>query len=198
MSFVIWSNSVGVSSLLCRFSEGVYFVFSPMVRLLRMHPLNVPLFSNFFRSRCPPEAPCGATPNCEATPTCGATPTCKTTPTRPLISSVGGSRILSLDGGGIRALIQIDILCEIERLTGKRITQLFDWIIGTSSGGILALALVYRQMTLSQLRNLYFRLKEEVFSRGRVGFCYDSERLEEVLKEQLGTDMRMGDISHPK
>lgn len=116
----------------------------------------------------------------------------------PMIRSVGGSRILSLDGGGIRALIQIDILCEIERLTGKNITQLFDWIIGTSSGGIVALALVYRQMTLTQIRSLYFRLKEEVFSKGRIGFCYDSERLEELLKEGLSTDLHMGDVTHPK
>ena len=55
----------------------------------------------------------------------------------------GGSQILTLDGGGIRGLIQIEILSEIERLTGKKITELFDWIIGTSTGGILALGLVY-------------------------------------------------------
>ena len=115
-----------------------------------------------------------------------------------MITNRGGHRILSLDGGGIRGLVQIDILCEIERLTGKKITELFDWIIGTSTGGIVALALVYQQMSLSQLRDLYFRLKEEVFSKGRVGFCYDSLRLEELLKKELGTELRMGDVKHPK
>ena len=55
----------------------------------------------------------------------------------------GGSRILSLDGGGIRGLLQIEILSEIERLTGKKITELFDVIMGTSTGGIVALGLVY-------------------------------------------------------
>lgn len=138
-----------------------------------------------FRSRCPPQS----------------TRPPKTAPAPlpdPMIRRLHGNRILSLDGGGVRALIQIDILCEIERLTGKRIMELFDWIIGTSSGGIIALALVYRQMPLCQLRNLYFRLKDEVFSKGRTGFCYDSAKLEELLKEGLGTDMRMGDVTHPK
>lgn len=83
-------------------------------------------------------------------------------------------------------------------MTGKKITELFDWIIGTSTGGIVALALVYKHMPLCRLRDLYFRLKEEVFSKGRVGFCYDSVRLEQLLKEELGTEMRMDDITHPK
>ena len=54
-----------------------------------------------------------------------------------------GSRILCLDGGGIRGLIQLEVLSQLERKTGKRITELFDWIIGTSTGGIIALGLVY-------------------------------------------------------
>ena len=54
-----------------------------------------------------------------------------------------GSRILCLDGGGVRGLVQIEILRQIEKKTGKKITELFDWIVGTSTGGIIALALVY-------------------------------------------------------
>ena len=54
-----------------------------------------------------------------------------------------GSRILCLDGGGIRGLVTLSILQEIERRTGKRITEIFDWIVGTSTGGIIALGLCY-------------------------------------------------------
>ena len=57
-----------------------------------------------------------------------------------------GSRILCLDGGGVRGLVQIEILRQIEKKTGKRITELFDWIVGTSTGGIIALALVYGKL----------------------------------------------------
>lgn len=62
-----------------------------------------------------------------------------------------GSRILCLDGGGIRGLVQLTILEEIERRTDKRITELFDWIIGTSTGGIIVLALVYGKTGMSTI-----------------------------------------------
>ena len=54
-----------------------------------------------------------------------------------------GNTILFLDGGGIRGLMSIEILMDIEARTEKRIIDLFDWIVGTSTGGIIALALVY-------------------------------------------------------
>ena len=57
-----------------------------------------------------------------------------------------GSRILCLDGGGIRGLIQLEVLSQLEKKTGRKITELFDWIIGTSTGGLIALGLVYGKM----------------------------------------------------
>ena len=56
---------------------------------------------------------------------------------------MAGSRILFLDGGGMKGLLQIDILEQLESQTGRKVTELFDWIVGTSIGGIIALALVY-------------------------------------------------------
>lgn len=54
-----------------------------------------------------------------------------------------GSRVLCLDGGGVRGLLQLTILREIERRMKMRIVDLFDWVVGTSTGGIIALALSY-------------------------------------------------------
>lgn len=52
-----------------------------------------------------------------------------------------GGRILCLDGGGIKGLVLIQLLLAIEEAAGRPIMQLFDWMAGTSTGGILVLAL---------------------------------------------------------
>ncbi|WP_176691194.1 patatin-like phospholipase family protein, partial [Wolbachia pipientis] len=43
--------------------------------------------------------------------------------------------ILSVDGGGIRGIIPAIILAEIESRTKKPISQIFDLMAGTSTGG---------------------------------------------------------------
>ena len=58
-----------------------------------------------------------------------------------------GGRILFLDGGGIRGLVLVEMLMEIERRTGRKITELFDWFIGTSIGSVVAAGLVYGEPT---------------------------------------------------
>lgn len=40
-----------------------------------------------------------------------------------------------MDGGGIRGLILVVTLMELEKAVGKPIIQCFDWIAGTSTGG---------------------------------------------------------------
>jgi patatin-like phospholipase/acyl hydrolase len=49
--------------------------------------------------------------------------------------------VLSIDGGGIRGIIPATVLAEIERRTGRATADLFDLIAGTSTGGLIALAL---------------------------------------------------------
>jgi patatin-like phospholipase/acyl hydrolase len=50
-------------------------------------------------------------------------------------------RVLSLDGGGIRGVFTAAVLAGLEEASGKRVAQHFDLIVGTSTGGIIALAL---------------------------------------------------------
>jgi hypothetical protein len=52
-----------------------------------------------------------------------------------------GYRILSLDGGGVRGIMELIVLSKVEEVLGLAILDLFDFVIGTSTGGILALTL---------------------------------------------------------
>lgn len=111
-------------------------------------------------------------------------------------------RILSIDGGGIRGIIPALILAEIEQRSGKPISSLFDLIAGTSTGGILALALSRPgtrgkpRFTAARLVELYEEEGGRIFSRSiwhrihAVGNLleekYPSKGLEAVLREYLG------------
>lgn len=50
---------------------------------------------------------------------------------------------LSIDGGGMRGIISLRILAEIEMRLEKHIASVFEVIGGTSTGGIIAGTLTY-------------------------------------------------------
>ena len=73
-------------------------------------------------------------------------------------------RILSIDGGGIRGTFAAAYLAEIERrfLCGRSIANHFDMIAGTSTGGIIALALAHG-MTAQEALKIYVDRGERIF-----------------------------------
>lgn len=65
-------------------------------------------------------------------------------------------RILSIDGGGICGILPAAFLAELEQryLSGQSVGSFFDMIAGTSTGGIIALALA-RGKTAKDIRDVY-------------------------------------------
>jgi patatin-like phospholipase/acyl hydrolase len=104
-------------------------------------------------------------------------------------------RILSLAGGGARGLISIQALKYIERRAGRPIHRLFDFVSGTSTGALQALALTKPQpLSGVGLEHAYLEMLPRIFDRrllalgGLTGPLYPHEPLEAALRETLGHD----------
>lgn len=111
-------------------------------------------------------------------------------------------RILSIDGGGIRGVMPAVVLAEIEARTQRPIADLFDLIAGTSTGGIIALALTKPgadggpRYTAKELVALYDEEGGRIFRRSLwkkllpldnlLEERFSSEGIEEVLSEYFG------------
>jgi len=103
--------------------------------------------------------------------------------------------VLCLDGGGIKGLVLIQMLLDIERRTGLEVRDLFDWVGGTSTGGMLALALIYARKSTRDCQKLYFGLKDQVFVGSRP---YDTDTLENFLKQYYTGDAKMTSQQFPR
>jgi predicted acylesterase/phospholipase RssA len=106
-------------------------------------------------------------------------------------------RVLAIDGGGIRGLIPALVLAEIERRCQRPIARLFDLVAGTSTGAILACALVRPDAKpAAQAADLYDREGPQVFDRsllkeitsvgGLIDERYDARGLLASLRRHLG------------
>lgn len=121
--------------------------------------------------------------------------------------------ILAIDGGGIRGLIPARVLQALEERAGMPACRLFDLVAGTSTGGIIALALTKPstdrpgpEYAAGALVDLYRRRGPEIFSRsavhalstlgGLAGPKYAAEPLEGVLREYFES-ARLSDALTP-
>jgi len=113
--------------------------------------------------------------------------------------------VLAIDGGGIRGIIPALILSHIERRAGRPIAELFDLVVGTSTGGILALGLSMpdplardgSQYTARELVEFYKQRGPQIFDpslwrslrsvSGVLDESYSAETLERVLEGYFKT-----------
>jgi uncharacterized protein len=111
-------------------------------------------------------------------------------------------KVLSIDGGGIRGIIPAVMLSEIEKRTHKSVSDLFQLIAGTSTGGILALGLAKPdshgkpQYSAADMVELYQKEGKTIFSRSfghklrALGFIlgekYPARGIEKVLAKYFG------------
>jgi patatin-like phospholipase/acyl hydrolase len=126
----------------------------------------------------------------------------------------GKFRILSIDGGGLRGVVPVLIIQEIERRTGKKITDLFDLIAGTSTGGLIACGLAVSdngttpKYTIEDIAKVYSDRGKDIFPEKNFlksiisGITalkqpkYSAKGLQKVLEELFG-NTRMSDCIKP-
>ena len=118
------------------------------------------------------------------------------------ISRPGPKKLLTLDGGGIRGMITVEVLACIEDLLRKKegrknlvLADYFDYIAGTSTGAIIA-ACLSLGMPVDRLRKFYEERGEEMFDKAfvikRFKSRFSDEKLARLLQQEIGADVTLG------
>jgi uncharacterized protein len=107
-------------------------------------------------------------------------------------------KILSLDGGGIRGVLTLEILLELEKQLRKKLNKddnfvladFFDYIGGTSTGAIIAAGLATGMHTQTLL-DFYEQHGDAMFDKAfllkKVKYFYNNGPLTKKLKETFGS-----------
>lgn len=108
-------------------------------------------------------------------------------------------RVLCIDGGGIKGVFPASFLTTVEESVGSPIADYFDLIVGTSTGGIIALGLGL-DLRASEILSFYQEKGPTIFNgKGKIGCLrhlvrakYDPEPLRKCLVGAFGF-LRLGD-----
>jgi len=98
--------------------------------------------------------------------------------------------ILTLDGGGMRGILTIQLLKKLEEVSGLPCYKLFDMVAGTSTGGIIA-GLIVTGHTAAEIEKLYEQLVTDVFDTRLLGNRYvnppafTKEKYRKLLKDLI-------------
>ena len=111
-------------------------------------------------------------------------------------------KILCIDGGGCKGLYTATLLAQFEEYFNVRITDCFDMICGTSTGGIIALA-ASLGIPMSEVADFYKEYGGKIFAQKTkeiiggeqfltfkqtlMGAKYDGKELEKALNHVFGT-----------
>ena len=101
-------------------------------------------------------------------------------------------QVLALDGGGVRGIFTAALLAGIEEDVGAPVIEHFDLVVGTSTGGIIALALG-AGLTPREILHFYVGERHLIFARPRLTSVrrlfrakYRSDGLEAALRRVFG------------
>ena len=105
-------------------------------------------------------------------------------------------QILALDGGGVRGIFAAALLAGLEADTGRAVLDHFDLVVGTSTGGIIALGLG-AGLSSREILDFYVEEKGRIFAnplgwrklRHPFAAKYRPEGLQTALRRIFGTTL---------
>lgn len=118
-----------------------------------------------------------------------------------LQATIPGPFLLCCDGGGVRGLVEVVLLHELERHlclmcgSDKTLVDCFDWVAGTSTGSLVVSSLVYKKMSVTEVKRSFFHFKDALFSGPRPLPAAETDR---VAKEALGDTLVLTDVVQPR
>lgn len=62
----------------------------------------------------------------------------------------------------------------------------------------IVIGLFAGRLSITELRKFYFRARDDVFKDPTGGISFDTDGLEEMLKNAVGAEMRMSDVKYPR
>lgn len=103
-------------------------------------------------------------------------------------------KILTIDGGGIKGVFPASFLASIEEKINGNISEYFDLIVGTSTGGIIALALGLG-FSAKEVQEFYEKHGPKIFKGNRflkyfqkfISTKYTNHELKKALEETFGS-----------
>jgi patatin-like phospholipase/acyl hydrolase len=121
------------------------------------------------------------------------------TPYQPQLET---ARVLSLDGGGLKGIFSAAVLADLEKDLGIRIQDYFDLIVGTSTGGLIAIGLGLG-LSPAQMLDFYVKNGPAIFPQGSIKrkllgvrqiarTKLDSEPLYAALRAVYGEETKLG------
>ncbi len=118
------------------------------------------------------------------------------------IALPGPKKLLAIDGGGIRGVLALEVLQRIEDLLRQEdgsekfcLADYFDYISGTSTGGIIA-ACLSRGMSVAAILKFYEEAGADMFTKAnllkRLRYKFESEPLALKLQDVFGANTTFG------
>ena len=112
-----------------------------------------------------------------------------------------GPVLLSIDGGGIRGLLGVTVLNELEGILRQKdpnftcLADYFQWVAGTSTGSYIVGAMAYLRVPPRKMRALYLVFKEKARLMGRP---YPNEPVNQYMKDVFSEEKLLSEVKEPK